>query len=402
MTRIETAAKLLDVGSDLLNEFDAEDTFNPGNQISGAICRQSDHRYGALVITSVNGHETTPQVIYCTPKLHYPFGKSEDGDRSYHWPKDIRQVVVYPKLDGTNLCAYSYADAAGNRFLTFKTRLTPIVQESKFGPFQSMWDELMKANPGLIPAMSQVLAGEFTVSFEMYGYRNRHLILYTNPLDAKMLFFVQQKDGTPYPCHLYTELDPWALKPVLDTTGQAGLSEGLTKLYEVKRDEAESQNHKVQGDDGTDLIEGTEGFVFYILDGLGKWNLLKCKPSSVEDIHWVGDTIPLSRITPTAWNGLESCPGGVLTVEYVRELLLEEFTLEIVNASQTRIEKAVDLVNGQVAWRDAVKAAYLQTGLDWVKDGKPTVMRAMSKMFDSSKIRQVFSALRGLGIATEV
>ena len=98
--RIEIGAKLLDVKSEVLSEFEVEDTFNPGNRIAGVICRQSDHRYGALVITSVNGCDVTPQVIYCTPKLHYPFGSSDEGDRTYHWPKDIKRVEVYPKLDG--------------------------------------------------------------------------------------------------------------------------------------------------------------------------------------------------------------------------------------------------------------------------------------------------------------
>ncbi|MFA6234133.1 MAG: hypothetical protein WC824_08105 [Bacteroidota bacterium] len=393
MNRIEIGAQLLDVKPDTLNEFESEDSFNPGNKITGVICRQSDHRYGALVIMEVNGFPVMPQVIFCTPKLHYPFGKSEEtGDRSYHWPREIKQVVVYDKLDGTNICAYSYADQDGKRYLTFKTRLTPVVQESRFGSFDAMWREVLDLNPGLLDALQGVLGGKVTINFEMYGYRNPHLILYPVALDAKMLFYVTQTDGSPHPPCLYPSMNPWALAPV----AVLGTAKDLTLFYEEMRNQAEARNTKIEKDD-TEVIEGTEGFVFYVQDGAGLWHLLKCKPSSVEDIHWVGDILPLSRITPTAWNGLESCPGGVLTVTYLRELLLEEFSLTMVNASQVRIEKAVNLVNGQIAWRDRVKTAYLETGLDMAKDGKAPVMRALSKSFKPQEMKVVYTALKQMG-----
>lgn len=394
---IEIGSKLLDVKPDVLTEFEVEDTFNPGNRIAGVLCRQSDHRYGALVITSVNGCDVDPQMIYCTPKLHYPFGSTDEGDRKYHWPKDVKQVEVYIKLDGTNLNAYSYADASGKRFMTFKTRLVPVVQESRFGSFASMWQEILDANPSLVPALSAVLEGKYTVSFEMYGYRNRHLILYPEALDAKMLFFVDQKDGTPHPPSMWPEQHPWMLTP----NAALNTPEGLTEFYNQKRDEAEAQNKKVKGDEGDDLIEGMEGFIFYVLDGKGRWNLEKCKPPSIEDIHWTGDTIPLSRIMPTAWNGLESCPDGVLTVEYVRQLLLEEFAEHTVNASQLRIERAVQSVNASALWRERVREAYLATGLNMTTDGKAPVMRALSKGFSGPEMKRVYSALKSLGIAKD-
>ena len=107
-----------------VSPFDVVDPFNPENTISGVICRVSDHRYGALVIGAVNGEALPePQIVYATPKLHYPFSQDpETGERRYSWPA-VTQVLAYTKYDGTNILHYGYSDAHGNKFTTFKTRL---------------------------------------------------------------------------------------------------------------------------------------------------------------------------------------------------------------------------------------------------------------------------------------
>ena len=70
-THLQTASELLNVKSSTLTAFNVIDIFNNNNKIEGYICHNSDHRYGALVIFSVNDVEMPPQLIYCTPKLHY-------------------------------------------------------------------------------------------------------------------------------------------------------------------------------------------------------------------------------------------------------------------------------------------------------------------------------------------
>ena len=96
---IEEASKLLNVKEKVLKEFDTLDFFNNNNRLEGVLCIQADHRYGALVIFKVNGVETGPQVIYCTPKLHYPFSTNEETDeRKFHWPK-ADEFHIYDKLD---------------------------------------------------------------------------------------------------------------------------------------------------------------------------------------------------------------------------------------------------------------------------------------------------------------
>ena len=392
------AAELLGVRESTLSHFFVRDPFNEPNTLEGHLCRQSDHRYGALVIQQVNLRNLRkPQVVYATPKLRYPFARTDDQDddcRRYHFPEKVLWVKVYEKLDGTNICAYSYADAEGRRYVTFKTRLTPVIGESRYGNFRGMWRELLESDEDLAKLLGYAQCGACSLSFEMYGYRNPHLVVYDVPLAAKFIFYVDQLHGAvgpPPPSMCPSE--ELRLLPVATFTDQ----QDLVAFYNQKREEAEAGNRTFE-EDGEERVEGTEGFVFYVLDEDGYKTMWKCKPSSIEAIHWVGDTIPLSIVLPTCWNALESCEGE-LTVEYVEELLAEEFKPHQVDASRPRVEKAVGIVLERLAWRARVQEEYSSCGATFEKDGKGPVMRALAARFDRGKMRRVFGALRELGIA---
>jgi hypothetical protein len=390
ITRTE-AATLLGCPEGTLDNFAVPDTFN-GNQIlEGFICRQSNHNYGALVICRVNGRNTEPQVIYCTPKLHYPFAHDEggSGERHYHFPKRVKRVLVYTKLDGTNVCAYSYADAFGERFVTYKARLTPVLQDNRFGPFRQMWQEMLDGNPDIGKAAQNfVRAGHQSLSFELYGSRNKLLIAYDEPLAVKLLFAVGQTHAAVQPPEAFG-LD-LALKPV------AIMSEGqdLVTFYEKKRAEADRINKKSEKGEVLQIM-GIEGYVFYILDEDGVWAQWKNKPLSVEDVHWVSNTIPMSRILPTVWNSLESEP--MPTVDGIKRLLLEEFTPSLVDTCDDRIAKAIGLVLGNIELRERALRAYKETGLSF-RDGISPVMKALSLKFNREDMKRVFCALQDAGV----
>ena len=121
----------------------------------------------AMVIYRVNGKATDAQFVYATPKLHYPFGRTDtlEGEtRVYLFPPRVVKVEVYEKLDGTNVCAYSYADAGGTRYLTFKTRLMPFLQDGRFGQFKTMWQELSR-DEELRRLTDLARSGQFSLSF---------------------------------------------------------------------------------------------------------------------------------------------------------------------------------------------------------------------------------------------
>src|SRR6266436_7554525 len=93
MTDLEQATQLLGVDAKFLQPFDAADPFNDELRLEGFLCQRPDHRYGGLALLRVGG-EPVPQVVYATPKLHYPFGK----DGSFHFPP-IERIHLYEKLD---------------------------------------------------------------------------------------------------------------------------------------------------------------------------------------------------------------------------------------------------------------------------------------------------------------
>ena len=138
---IDQAVEMLGVQPGLLQPFAVADPFHDGLPLEGFLCHKTDHRYGAVVITRV-GEAACPQVIHATPKLRYPF----DRDGRFRFPP-IARAHVYEKLDGTNVLAYRYRDAAGAVRTTFKLRLHPVLRNGTFGGFLDMWRELLERHP---------------------------------------------------------------------------------------------------------------------------------------------------------------------------------------------------------------------------------------------------------------
>lgn len=395
MTSISKAAALLDdVSENTLKPFEEQDPFNPQNVVSGFLCRQSDRRYGALVICSVNWLAVPEQVVFCTPKLRYPFGRTnEDGGRNYHWPPDVTEVRVYDKIDGTNICNWSYEDSLGNRFSTFKTRLTPFLRTSTggFGDFLGLWNEILERSGEGLRSVPSVLSGERTLSYEMYGYRNPHLIAYPGvALEARLLFGVDQRTGEVVLPNSVPEVRlPSADLLEVFSDEKAFSSQFLTESYNKWRDQIEDGN--VAQEDGT--ILGSEGTVFYVLSG-DTYLQYKAKPQGVEAQHWSSGSIPMSIILPTVWNALESC--DELTTQYVAELLLEEFPASAVDVSRTRIGKAIDQVHERLAYREKILAVYRENAAGLVE--KRDIMRAMSPHFPKSEMKKVFTSMKELGL----
>lgn len=392
----EVIAQLLEVGASYVKAFDAFDSFNE-NQIEGFICRKSDHRYGAVVITRVNGRATPLQLVWCTPKLKYPFHRQlgGDGSRRYDIPEAL-EVEVYEKLDGTNICQFSYADADGERFVTYKTRLSPVLAKQKYGDFLALWRRAMDLDPSIAAMEDRVRSGELTVSYELFGARNPILVRYAEPVASRLLFAVGQSDGAVLPASQF------GIEPV----ARCGRDDDPVDLYQRMRAHAQSISKMVEAPEG-EYLDGIEGYVFYVrCVEDGRWVMFKAKSELVEEIHWASGAIPESVILPTVWNALESC--DELTSAYVRELLAEEFDETAIQVSARRIERCVATVIEQIEFRAQVLEVYESSGLDWQRDGRGTVMRhvagallpeGVGKSERSLRSRMAYSALVQLGVA---
>lgn len=391
------AARMLDVRPSVLDFFEVRDPLNPQNEVLGFLSHQADHRYGALAILQVNGHDC-PQVIFATPKLHYPFAKDvESNDRRYHWPVCIKGSL-YEKADGTSVCWFSYADHNGKRFVTAKVRLGPFLRNGKFGPFLDMWKEMAKWTN--ITPPPEVVEGKYAYCFEMYGYRNLITVKYPFPLRIMLLFGVDQQTArvlVPEDCPGL----PGALK--MPCQAEVDSSANLTAFYEEARAQAgEDCRENLDGE-----IEGIEGYVLYLLtqdkrfvpDGTPKWIQLKCKPSQIEELHWSSDVPSYKSILPTVWNALETVEVEALTYNVVKQLLLEEFAEDKIEAAKVLVEKAIAEVKRVTAFRAEVKL-HFEAAPD--RSDKRTLMRYMSQYFTRELMKKVYSTMIQQGLWKEL
>lgn len=369
---IDKASEILEVKKGELKEFQVTDHFNLPNFIEGVICRRSDYRYGSMIIFSVNHKKIEPQIIYGTPKLEYPF----DRNGNFHWPK-VNELEVWEKLDGTNILAYKYNDGE-REYTTFKTRLTPVVTDSQFDSFNSMWKELLAENNWIEEAINN--NPNYNLSFELYGARNPITVLYDIDLDTRLLFGVRRTDHSIKP--------PSQLKIDTNYTPEKtniNKNDELTVIYNSIRDKIEDETNK-------DKIL-TEGVVLYAHTGGPSWRMFKAKPESIQRMHWAASgIIPKSDLWTTAINSFESKEPSL---EYFIELLKEEYTEDMIYKSKTRIKNTFLDARRHVETYKRVNEIWLKAklaGYDIIND-KASTLRFMSQHFHKKDMRMVGSIM---------
>ena len=372
---LEKVLSDLQVKADELQNFEVEDPFNPQNVLKGFISRSSDHRYGAVAITHINGRDAY-QIQFGAPKQRYPFGK--DGD--FHFP-NVREIEVYDKLDGTNVFAYRYS-RDGEKFQTYKLRLFPVLRNSRFGEFLELWKEILERYPQISRVCEVNNCG---VSFEMYGSRNTHLILYEKPLDIALLFGIDNEARILSPSQIKCLEIPSASLLARITSRQE-----LVQEYNRFREDIEKNN--VKNGDGT--ISGSEGVVWYLSDLEGRVMQFKCKPESIEEIHWATGAIDINTIRATAHNVLET--DNEINYEGTIRLLREEFTSEQIGLSDIRIRNVIDDLRQWYEFQKRVLDVYGTVGVS-IKDDKGAVMREMSRYFPKPQMKKVYTAIMQSG-----
>jgi len=358
-------------------EFSEVDSFNAGNTVGGFISRRATEYYGALLITSINGEDVNPQLIMGTPKMHYPFSSREDGSRKYAFPI-VKSVEAYEKLDGTNILCFSYQHNGGT-YYSAKTRLRPFVGSGRFGNFLAMWQEVASM-PTIIDIMNR---HQCNLSFELYGARNPHLIVYPNVLDIALLFGVTNTGRIIPPSEIDCDLPKVRLWAEVDGD--------LIARYEAIR--GELQQTLKQADEG--YYSGSEGTVWYLKTPDAKCIQFKCKPETIEAIHFsAGCGISRNVVVATCWNAYENTDDP--TAEFIKTLLAEEFKPEIIEANHYLIEKSLDFVKGELVFRQKVLMEYHQFNENILTD-KPLVMRYMSQFFGKKDMRKVYTTIINFG-----
>ena len=376
---IKRAAELLDVKENELKEFEQEDVFND-NILKGVICRRSDNRYGTLILFQIN-EEETEQIIYCTPKIKYPFDKNGD----YRWPNGIDELRAWSKLDGTNICAYHYKYKEKD-YVTYKTRLKPVVVDSKFGRFYSMWNELLDSQDWIVKLINS--NPNYNLSFELYGSRNPITIRYGMPLATAFLFGVRRTDSVIKPPSEFNSPVDF-LTPISFAT----FGENPTIKYKNLRDVFNLEN------ENSEELK-TEGAVFYAhIQGDSSWKMMKCKPEQIEKIHWANGGISRNALWTSAVNLFEDVDNP--TIEDYKELLKEEFTETQIIKSINKVTKMFDKAKEHMELVAKVNRLWelaKNRGFDICQD-KVETMRFLSKFFnkkDMSKVGTIVLKQAGL------
>lgn len=359
-------------------EFKEHDPFN-NNEIEGYIYRRANMKYGMLYISHVNG-KPAEQIIWATPKLHYPF----DRDGKYQFPKDVAMINVYEKFDGSNILAYEYHDHIGQPFITYKTRLRPVIKDGNFGRFETMWREILDMYPE-IP--EEIFKSPYNFSFEMYGKRNKVMVDYDVSLDTRLLFGRDKEDGSLWIPEMVTKKLPNA--PLITTIdSKSNFEEEYKKVVEYLNNKitvTEIENEQ-------DLVQGMEGSIWYMLGGDNAFIQYKCKPDYVRDIHFeASGTIPKHSIYITCINAFEERDNP--TMEYIKELLLEEYTEEKIQKKLITIEQILEQVRFKMVLKYEVIEEYNKHPEFDMKNDKKTVMRHFGQLYDKKFSGNIYQLL---------
>ena len=362
-------------------EFEEQDPYNPQNILKGFVNRRQGHLYGSLWITHVNNQQCE-QIIYSTPKMHYPFDKNDE----WKFPESD-SIEIYEKLDGTNIFSYMYKDENDVLFLTYKTRLRPFLGSSKFGNFKLLWDEMLQKYPDINKLCRTELFG---FSFELYGKRNKILVEYDVPLDTKLIFIRDQQTGQITSPHSCKDLLEQVTVPHLQY---------LTSLDIVNQEIYIQHQQELQNaldvDEDKQIIKGKEGTVWYFLqyskcDEYPSVQQIKCKPEGILKYHWSPDSISYESIYTTVINAFENFNNP--TFGDVVELLKEEFEIDKIEKSRTRIENMLERVTFEKKLQFEVVEKYNKLGID-INKNKGDVMRYFAKEYPKSQSRRIFTLL---------
>lgn len=272
------AASLFRVQVKHVDAFERKDPFNEPNVVRGFINRRKGLMGGSLVITHVNGKEVEPQLIYGTPKLVYPYLNESRQFLSIKASK----FLLAEKWNGVNICSFSYKDSSDKYYLSHKTKGAPFVSDSEHGKYLTLFTTALKDLQITCNLYSHLATpGIETLSSELCGRAEPHLVRYNFSLDVKPLF-VTGKNGK--------------IKPVLNSNSKifTATPEELIKICQESQAWDFKMNERFRQENGFAIKYeynhfATEGKVLYPLDEhgfvLGRV-LFKIKPKDVEELHW--------------------------------------------------------------------------------------------------------------------
>ena len=378
LTSPETAPRAWNAFEDLA------DPNNPGNRLSGWVQRAGGDEYGCLVIARVNGLPA-PQRIMATPKTSYPYRR----DRAWLMRR-AQRVASFLKYDGTNICQYSYHDAHGGEFTSFKLRLRPFIPPR----FQSLLERTLEQYPGVRDL--KLAQGEAMV-YELYGRNNPMLIRYTEDIELRSLFRRNPEDDDIQPARAddpnFSRLDC----PLAEETAPG---DWRNSREEYLRRQAEHSGNLIPVTaEGETAFQGNEGEMLYVrFSGRERskpgdfTRMIKLKPTEIEEIHQAGDFVPKAELEATVRNIFEAADNPDIT-DFLM-MLSEEWSDRQVGRSMETAERVLAAALRNRAFQDAVLEKFLaEFQPEQFQSETRTVMRRLSEHFPKGEMKRVYSTL---------
>jgi len=358
--------------------FEQIDPFN-NIRVEGFINRAPQGKlYGAMHILAVDG-AGCDQFVWPTPKQQYPHHFDPVTDEMSICFPTLTKVKVYEKLDGTNILAYAYkapsretgdGDAGWRTVVSFKTRLQPFMTPQ----FVKLWKEVLEMRPD-IPEL--VERNGCNLSFELYGRKNQHMVLYDTQLDAGLLFGVipPGTDGEHSAIVAPDELDVGsATVPKLIRTIDG--DSDMVRVYQELRAWLDDNLQVERQDDEIDIKGGLEGTVWYAYTD-GELLQYKCKPELLLDSSFAhARSIPRHSIRTTVINAFEDLEDP--DYDYIVSLLREEYSDEKIAKREFIIREVLKEITDDMAVRKVILEIYDKSGLNFANQ-KNQVMRLIAE-----------------------
>ncbi|HRJ44095.1 MAG: hypothetical protein KJZ86_14785 [Caldilineaceae bacterium] len=369
------------------------ETVSPGGHaFSGYLCRQESKRFGMLAITQLDGQERL-EFVYAMPKIHYPYAKETDtgGEEILRVeipvPPDTVDARFTHKLDGTAIIFYPLTAPDGQVLeVVPRTRLQPVVSPSRWGNWNTLIAEAMPDRSAVERAVTEE---RVVLIFELWGYRNAHLVTYDTPLAMTLHTAVHNGQVVSY-----QRLAEIAGKYGLDLVDSVAVlspdSPGLALAYQQLQAEMESRNQAV--DEGVFAEEGA----ILMLSTAESATLWKCKPPSVEEIHWaagvgLGKTHVVQALHKMLENGYDFGAGAVADLHTMLESDFEPTQIEYASPLVLEIyNEFVDELNRQARLRQLVEASGLG-----VTD-LPNLMRSLAAHYSKNQMGWVYATVKRL------
>lgn len=357
-----------------------------GTPFSGFVCRHESGRFGTLAVTEVAGVPRL-ELIPGMPKIHYPYARERNGEPRLVIPltTGVVDARFNRKLDGTAIVFYGLAPTPGEvPEVIPRTRLQPVLTASRYGDWNGLLAEALPDRSGVERAVRDQKA---VIVFELWGSRNPHLIRYDDGL--RLTLHTAIRHSTPMSYRLLADLaGRYGLDLVESLEVATADEDGLAEAYRRWQRELEERNQAagegVFVDEGAILMLSTAETATY-------W---KCKPPSIEEIHWaegrhLGREDCLHALLKMTEEGYDFSAGSAADLS---RMLESDFDVEEVAFNAALIEKAFLEHRIEMERRAWLRGLIEQSGID--PTDTAALMRHLSAHYPKKEMGWVYTNAR--------